>query len=174
MIGKGDIGLASCLRVPAPTNPTQLLRAYSFLFKQKLFPPIFSGLYAMWRPYWRETEDAGIHDLENPGRVPNSLAGEGIVGEDTYLFICMRRRYRCRLLKEIGAISLTRNVEDLPLEQFSWGRYLAGKNTAGVAVFIASILFAYPYLLMGYRYQKQTRLPFHDPFQSGSLAREMP
>ncbi len=167
VVGNGEFGLASCLRVPAPLSASQTLRGLAYLLKEALLPPIFSGLYAFWRPFWRETEDTEIRNLLNPSKESYRSAGPGIIGEDTYLFICMRRKYRCCMLKEIGAIGLARNVEDVPLEQFSWGRYLAGKNTALPAVLVASVLFAYPYLMMGYLYQRQNKLPFHDPYQIG-------
>jgi len=167
VVGKNGVGLASSLRVPAPSSMIQALRACSYLLKQKLIPPRFSGLYAMWRPYWRETEDQGIKNLRSPIVASYSAAGPGIVGEDTYLFICMRRRYKCVAFNKVYAIGLTRNVEDLPREQFSWGRYLAALGINPAMALLAAISFAYPYLLQGYIYQRGASHGFKDPFAPG-------
>lgn len=178
-VGNGSVGLVSCLRLPAPLSLPQLLRAEAYAFKQKLFPPAFSGLYAFWRPDWRATEDEGIRRLRSPAAGTNRVAGLGIVGEDTYLFICMRRRYQCVCLNLVGALGLSRNVEDLPSEQYSWGRYLAGKGSGIHTVVPGSIAFAYPYLLMGYLHQRRKDGEFRDPFGTdfrlpGSLEPEEP
>jgi hypothetical protein len=163
-VASGSVGLASCLRVPAPLNPHQFLRAEAYTFKQRFAPPIFTGLYAMWRPYWRETEDEGIRDLRDPRKDAYRAAGLGIIGEDTYLFVCMRKRYKCLNLGFVGAVALSRNVEDLPTEQFAWGRYMSAKGASLGAVVGASISFAYPHMLRGYVYQRSRKGEFFDPF----------
>jgi hypothetical protein len=164
LVGPGKAGLASCLRVPAPTSALQVFRAWSYTLKQAVLPPIFSGLYAFWRPFWLETEDEGIKRLRNPARETYKDSGPGLVGEDTYLFICMRRAYPCICLQQIGAVSLNRNVEDLPPEQYSWGRYLASIHTPWPAAALASVAFAYPFLMMGYLHQRRNPISVSDPF----------
>lgn len=165
--GEDNVGLTSCIRLVAPNSPARVLRSVSYLVKQKLMPPLFSGLYAFWRPYWIETEDSGIERLGNARINEYATAGLGLVGEDTYLFACMKRRYRCLHRNAVGGISLTRNVEDLPKEQFAWGRYLAATGTESATSLAASIAFAYPHLLRGYLYQRNNPGAVADPFAAG-------
>lgn len=167
LVGKNRVGLVSSARVPAPLRPSQALRACAFVLKQRLAPPKFSGLYAFWRPWWLETEDQGIRRLRTPTEAVYSSAGPGIVGEDTYLYICMKRAYKCLFSNQIGAIGLSRNVEDLPREQFSWGRYMAGLGYNSAIGVATSIGFAYPYFLKGYLYQRSSSHEFIDPYGPG-------
>lgn len=161
------IGLASCLRLPFPSQAPQVLRAWSSAIKQFFIPPVFSGLYAFRRSFWQETEDEGIKRLKNPARETYPATGPGLVGEDTYLYICMKRSHKCICVREIGAISLTRNVEDVPLEQYAWGRYLAATKVPWSAAALASIAFCYPYLFRGYLEEKSNPRKLTDPFAVG-------
>jgi hypothetical protein len=172
-VGKDNIGLASCMRIRAPYGLAGLLRDYSYLLLNAMRRPQFSGVYAMWRPFWRATEDGGIRHLKNPATARYSLAGPGVLGEDTYLYLCMRKKYRCVYLSRLGAVSLTREVDDLPVEQYAWGEHLAGTGGTTLQALAVSAAFAYPFYYAGFRHQRSHPRPFLDPFLRGVRADEL-
>lgn len=164
MVGLDRIGLVSCLRIGAVRGPLDVWRGFTY-FTLRQLRPVFTGLYAIWRPYWLETEDKGIRRLMSPRDYHRSLI-PGIIGEDTYLYLCMRRKYRCVFLRNLGGICLERDIEQLPDHQFEWGRLYAKSAANPFEVLIAAIIFAQPHLIRGYLHQKQKGTKEHiiDPF----------
>ena len=162
-VGTNGIGLVSFSKIRVVTSAAGAYRAVAFLLKQKLLPPKFVGLYAFWRPYWSETEDDGIRYLKNPRTQTYQTAGLGILGEENYLYICMKRSYRCLHINSAYALDLTGFVEDLPSLQFEWGRVI-GESVGVAAGLVASETLAYPNLLRGCLAQRREKGRFVDVF----------
>jgi len=171
MVGKDNIGLVSLSKRRAITGFRSLytrimecfinrLRRYVNLVSG-LSSTTFTGLYAIWRPYWLDSEDAGIKKLVNPKQL---LRGENVkldvknvypTGEDTYLRDCMVLKHSAVYLPDIGATCLTKSLEEHPNVQFWKGFYFAiqGRSMFGALVRTALHL-QFPYLV-GHVYGKR-------------------
>ena len=173
MIGKEDVGLVSCGKFRYPNNFVGFWRAMgynvlrkSFVFLKKvqmggLKMSAFTGLYAMYRPYWFDSEDEeGIKRLVNPKQV---FRGETIpeggvfwhAGEDTYLRDCMVKQHRVITLSDVGAICLTDRLEDIPGVQFEIGRYNATRTRSMLGAIVHVVAYAHPHYFRGFIYEKQ-------------------
>jgi len=165
-VGSEGIGLVSLSKIGGVTGASGALRTVSFILMQKVSPPRFTGLYAVWRPFWLETEDDGIRKVRDPRVEGYPEAGVGILGEDTYLYLCMKRKYVCLHDNSIYAIDVKGFVEDLPKLQYEWGRRQAELRSLP-EVIVASVLLAYPNLLRGFLRQRYQKARFIDIFAPG-------
>jgi len=156
LVGKDDIGFVSCLTLHSVGGRFGLWRAMGHRIASRLRPPALTGLYALWRPYWLDSEDEGIKLLENPrtARVKGSLV---LVGEDAYLRNCMQVKHRCIHLADIGGYSMRDDCNDRPNVQFELGRYYAEQGYSWSSVLLRSLAFARPHILRGYIRQKTAR-----------------
>ena len=147
LVGKNNIGLVSCYKFRMPRSFVGLWRTGGrhflrmlYVILMKRYPKnkrglrmsLFTGLYALYRPFWLETEDEGIKILINPkqpireGKTPIHPKFRGIcLGEDTYLRNCMEKKYRVVYLPCIGARVLSDPLHDHPAVQYWVGRYNA-------------------------------------------------
>lgn len=119
----------------------------------------FTGLYCFWRPFWLETEDAGISRLHNPKmslweRVPSEWVAEDFyaTGEDTYLRDCLVRKYPVTYLPDVGAVVLRVELESNPQVQFSNGVYFALKGRHLLGALTRTFLRLEPNYINGHRY----------------------
>jgi hypothetical protein len=165
-VGVGGVGLVSMSKLGGVNRPSSALRTVSFFLMQKVNPPKFGGLYAFWRPFWLESEDYGIRLVRDPRTEGYPEAGLGILGEDTYLFLCMKRQYHCVHDNSICAIDVKGFVEDLPRLQYEWGKALVGSRSLAAMV-VASVLLAYPNLLRGFLRQRSEKKKLVDVFAPG-------
>jgi glycosyltransferase involved in cell wall biosynthesis len=147
MVGQNNIGLASLVKHLNPLGLTRMWREFFYITRRRLISGTFTGLYAFYRPYWKDTETTeDLKILENPKL--ESLVDLGW-GEDDYLRINMSKKYKVVFLKEAGCYSLDDQHGDLPRIQFQTGRELAKKGEFFEA-FENSFLLAHPYVLKGY------------------------
>lgn len=161
LVGKDDVGFVSCLTSHTKNGLIALWRHIAFKIANKSSPPQFTGLYALWRPYWLDSEDENIKSLEDARKVKGGLA---LIGEDTYLHNCMQKKHKCIHLSEYGGYCMRNDCNDLPNVQFEIGRHYA-KTSKTPQVLLRSIMFARPNIIKGYFYQKRTddTLPSVDP-----------
>ena len=165
LVGRSDVGLASLSKFRRPRNLQNFWSLTTVTFLRKvvhgLLDPVratttFSGLYALWRPYWRESEpEEEIKRMVNPkqfyrGEKPDLKNAYIVSGEDTFLRDHMLRKYRCVYLKDIGAIDLGVATEDLPYIQFMKGQYFARQGRSTLVSVGRAILRAQPFYLMGH------------------------
>lgn len=173
MVGKEDVGLVSCGKFRYPNNLVGFWRAMgynvlrkSFVFLKKvqtggLRMSAFTGLYAMYRPYWLDSEDEeGIKRLVNPKQVfrGETIPEGGVLwhtGEDTYLRDCMMKQHRVITLSDVGAICLTDRLEDVPWVQFESGRYNATRARSMLGAIVHVVAYAHPHYFRGFIYEKQ-------------------
>jgi len=166
LVGKDDVGLVSCSKFPPINGPLGFWRAVVYHLiraRQAHFAP-FTGLYCIFRPYWLDSEDEGLKNLEDP-RTKRALGSLAAMGEDTYLRNCMVTKHRVRYLREVGAYCMTRYVEDVPHMQFELGRYMAAKGYSWIRVLLRTLMYGRIHYLRGYLYQKRTRqeIPTYSP-----------
>ena len=152
-VGKDDVGFVSCTTLHSIGGVLGLWRAAVHRIASHLRPPALAGLYAIWRPFWLDSEDEGISRLADP-RTAGAKGGLALIGEDTYLHNCMSMKHRCIRLADIGAYSLRDDCNDRPSVQFEIGRYYAEKRDGFWNVLLRSLGLARIHYLRGYVYQK--------------------
>ena len=161
LVGKDNIGFVSCSTSHSKNGLSGMWRHIAFRIANSVSPPRFTGLYALWRPYWLDSEDVNIKNLENARKVKGGFA---LMGEDAFLHNCMHTKHKCVHLSEYGGYCMRDDCNDLPNVQFEIGRHYTKKYKT-ISVLLRSILFLRPQILKGYFYQKRTNdpLPSIDP-----------
>ena len=164
LVGKDDVGLVSSSKFYPIRGPLGFWRAVAYHLARRVHFAPFTGLYCIFRPYWLDSEDEGIKNLEDP-RTERALGSLAAVGEDTYLRNCMVTKHRVVYLRDIGAYCMTRYVEDVPHMQFELGRYMAVKGHSWPSVLRKTLMYARIHYLRGYLYQKRTgrEIPTYNP-----------
>ena len=156
IVGKNEIGLASLQKFPLHSNLMgsflTIWRLMYQMFLRATYYRVFTGLYALYRPYWLETEDDGIKNLKN---VKYAGIKASTLGEDTYLRDCMNRKYRCVYLRSVGATDYGIALHDDPKMQFATGRYYFHKGMSLSGVLLASFTYFHPQSIAGYLYEKE-------------------
>ena len=152
LVDADNVGMVSCLTLHTFRGLLGPWRVIAHSVANRLYPPGLTGLYALWRPYWLDSEDDGIKEIEDPHSA-SALGGMVLVGEDTYLCNCMKRKHKCVQLPTIGARCLRDDCNDDPHVQFELGRYYFEENLAANRVLLRSVAFARPHIMAGYMYQ---------------------
>ena len=175
IVGKDNIGLVSLSKLHFPRGLVPFLRLMGEWILKKyvhrfaemyrgrgIAVTTFTGLYAIWRPYWLDSEDEGIKRLVNPKQklregisIKWSLRDFYAPGEDTYLRDCMEKKHRVVYLPDIGAIVLSSPLEDHPDVQYMKGIYFALKGRNLVGALARAFLRLQPYYLCGHLYGKR-------------------
>jgi len=174
MVGKNNVGLVSCSKARKISGFTSFYRYLAESFLRKIVHRLlakfykggglsatsFTGLYAIWRPYWLDTEKE-IKKLVNPKSI---LLGEKVklditqvypIGEDTYLRDCMAMQYSVVYLPDIGAACLTEYLEDSPFVQFWIGFYFASRGRSLLGALVRTILRLQAHYLCGHLSSKR-------------------
>ena len=171
LVGENDVGLASLVKFHYPMHLMDYWRLGINMFLSKVVHGLvdsimgtssFSGLYALWRPYWLNSEpEEEIKSFVNPkqflrGEKSYSEAVTGFAGEDTFLRDWMRRKYKCVYLRDIGAIDLGVSLEGHPFIQYRIGAYFARSGRSLPVSLGRAVLRAQPYYLKGYLAERDT------------------
>jgi SAM-dependent methyltransferase len=127
LVGKDDVGLASCRTFHSIRGLLGLWRGAGHHLASRFYPPSLTGLYAIWRPYWQDSEEEAIRRLPDP-RTTEAKGSFALIGEDAFLSNCMRVKHRCIHLPVIGGYSLRDDCNDRPRIQIEIGRYYAEKG----------------------------------------------
>lgn len=156
IVGKDNIGLASVQKFPLQSNLKGSLSTIWRLVYQVLIRSIyfgvFTGLYAVYRPYWLETEDERIKSLQN---VKYAGIKGSLLGEDTYLRDCMQRKYKCVYLRCVGAIDFGIALHDNAHMQFAMGRLYFHQQKSLWQALAAAFVYYHPDSIVGYFYEKE-------------------
>ncbi len=168
-LGENNIGLVSLSKFHHPNSVIDFWREGVLFFLRNvahgamdsvMATSTFSGLYALFRPYWLDSEpEEEARRLVNPkqfhrGEKPDTRKASAITGEDTFLRDHMQQKHRCIYLKTIGAVDLRISLENLPTIQFAIGQYFARQNRPVLISMGRAFLRAQPYYLKGYLYEK--------------------
>ncbi len=172
MVGKDKIGLVSCMQFRYPNNLVAFWRTIGYNILRKVFfyimktqkpsinMSIFSGLYALYRPFWRDSEDEeDVKKLISAKHLAKGSANSErtamFIGEDRYLRDCMEKHYRVVHLEEIGAFCLSDSVRDRPVIQFEAGRWRAKHNKSFLGQIIRTVIYFHPNHFRGFIYERQ-------------------
>lgn len=112
----------------------------------------FTGLYALYRPCWFDSENEdGIKQLRNPKYAPyNPHAWGGYTGEDTFLRDSMMKKHELLYLPDIGADDLNPSLEDTKPIQIKIGRKFAFEGRNPLNVLRHTIIHLRPYVFSSY------------------------
>ena len=170
LVGKNNVGLVSCTILRYPKSLADLWRVGTITFLRKIvhgmlapFTEItmFTGLYALWKPYWLDSEpEEKIKKHVNPkqfyrGEYAGSVPADvNPTGEDTHLKDCMLEKHRCIYLDDIGAIGLRGVFEDVPHVQYMTGQYFARRGRSLLVSLGRAFLRIQPYYLSGFIHQR--------------------
>jgi len=166
LLGKNDIGLVSCGKFYYPKSLPDLWRIGTLTFLRKIVHRIldpfmeitlFTGLYALWRPYWLDSEpEEKIKRHMNPkqfyrgeyvGEVPADM---NPTGEDTHLRDCMSEKHHCIYLRDIGAIILRDVYENVPYVEYMKGQYFRRRGRSLLVAIGRAFLRGEPHYLRGF------------------------
>ncbi len=166
VVGKNNIGLASLAKLQYPHLLTDYWRLGVVMFLRKIAhhladpvmgTTVFSGLYALWRPYWVDSEpEEEAKRFTNPKQVLRhekagfELSSSFYAGEDTFLRDWMLKKHKCVYLRDVGAIDLGTSLEGRPFVQYMTGAYFARQGRPLLVSLGRAILRAQPHYLKGY------------------------
>jgi len=170
IVGRNNVGLASLSKFRKPKDllslwsfmTTTLIHSLYKLFRSTKGSPGFSGLYAIWRPYWLKSEpEEEVKRLLNPkqlftGESQNLKYASAVTGEDSFLRDCIMKRYKIRYLDDIGAIDLGVVPISQPHLMFRRGQNTAKHGGSLIICIGRSLLRVQPFYLMGYLYERKT------------------
>jgi hypothetical protein len=173
LVGNNDIGLVSCSKFYLPKDIKGIYRGiisralskfvYPIWKKRNYSAPVqgnFTGLYALYRPFWIDSESDGIKNLNNPKqelRIDRSPVTRAYVaiGEDTYLRDCLERKHKVMYLKDLGAIAIRPQFGHHPNVQFEFGRYYYHKGRNFIGALLRATIYLRPHELRGFLFEKQ-------------------
>jgi hypothetical protein len=165
LVGKNNVGLASLTKLQYPHLLTDYWRLGVVIFLRKVVhaladsvigTTVFSGLYALWRPYWLDSEPReGVKKFVNPKQIlrqekTDAELSFAYAGEDTFLRDWMRKKHKCIYLRNVGAIDLGISLESRPFIQYMTGAYFAHQGRSFPVSLGRAFLRAQPYYLKGY------------------------
>lgn len=161
LVGKNDVGLVSLSKYRFRKSLIGRLRALlekvtriygKTLGKQWAGLAYFTGLYAIHRPFWLDSEDVeSIKGLENPKTAPLSFTSwGGYVGEDSHLRDFMVTTHRVLYLLDIGAEDLRPGLEDTKQIQCKIGLKFAYEGRSPLHPLRHSLIHLRPFVLGSY------------------------
>lgn len=153
IVGIDDIGLASCATLHCIRGVLGIWKAVAHRLADLALSAGIMGLYALWRPYWQDSEDESIKQLPDP-RKEKLRGSQVVIGEDIYLRDRMREKHVCVHLRQVGGYNMRPDWPDQQNVQFELGRSYAESGYSICSTMARSIIFARPHLLRGYLYQK--------------------
>ena len=112
IVGKNEIGLASLQKFPLHSNLMgsflTIWRLMYQMFLRATYYRVFIGLYALYRPYWLETENDGIKNLKNVQRkikkAMKQAVAEAMKEEGEFLEKQIKKSARKFGLKDTGKL----------------------------------------------------------------------
>ena len=145
-VGKDNVGYASCTTIYPVNGTVRFCQSVVHGLVSRFRPPTLTGLYALWRPYWLDSEDYGIRLLR------------WRAGEDRYLLNCMKKNHRAIHLRQAAAYSLRpyHTVADAQA-QYELGSQYANAKLQSWSVFLRSVALLQPHLFRGYVDQLETK-----------------
>jgi len=155
LVGKDNIGLVSCSKKYPYKGIQKIWRMITQKIVNLVYPIRFTGLYAIWRPYWLDSEDKGIKRLRSPKKIMDGSFEEVVFGEDVYLHNCLIKKHKSVYLRDVGAVCLTADAQDKPYVQFQSGRYFASRNYNIFQILAKSILYLRFHVMLGWLYEKR-------------------
>ena len=152
LVGKDDVGFVSMAQPYYPfMGVKSFWRMVIDCLIRRFWYNTFTGLYALWKPYWLDTEkEEDIQKLPDPRSSNALIIGRSSIGEDSFLHRKMLTKHRAIYLREIGGFNITVGKNDLPYLQFQSGQIKARMGKLFPAVLFDTFLRLRPLILSGY------------------------
>lgn len=159
-VGDG-VGLCSMSKYWRPQSIAGFYRSMAQITASRVWPGRFTGLYAIYRPHWLET-----NDLETAKNIWSVKRGKiryrgASVGEDTWL--CNRMidsPFRCVYRPEIGGWDYGIPYNLIPSVQFEKGRWFASLGFGFPRMIIKAYVYLKPHVIRGWlHWQKNPDIP---------------
>ncbi len=144
LVGEGNVGLVSLSKRRGAGTFGELVRNASKkaikITKRRAF---FTGLYALYRPYWLDSEkEEEVRRIPHP-HSPGLLKGVApYVGEDVILRNYMRKKHKVVYLPDVGGKDLRISLEDRPVVQRKLGERFFMEGRSISYVLPRSIMYA--------------------------------
>jgi len=167
MVGRDNVGIVSVTRFYLPHGLIDVYRLVGWavikkyvhgirrLIGRKTASQPFSGTYALYKPYWLDSEPLAkikahksVKQLLRRGEKISSSSIGG-VGEDSHLRDYMLTKHKVVCLEDIGAFVTSDPYENLPAMQFSKGVYFSRNGRSLVISIARAVLRCQPYYLIG-------------------------
>ncbi|MCW3975548.1 MAG: hypothetical protein NWE86_04825, partial [Candidatus Bathyarchaeota archaeon] len=169
MLGKRNIGLVSLSKLRERKGLIGQLRNFMEklirMYAKNLDPNIagrdyFTGLYALYRPYWLNSESPdSIKKLTNPSITPIEPLNEySDIGEDTHLRDWMIKKYKCLHLPDTGALVTRLGNEDSKKIQYKTGKKYAHEGKNFFYVLRHALIHIRPHVIVSYLKYRYTRI----------------
>lgn len=157
---KKRVGLVSVSKFYYPHSFRELWQAFITRLLRRIKIALkkhgnFSGLYAFYRPYWRETEPEDILKQVHDQKRSKKIDPNGYCGEDTLLRQYMETRYRTIFLATEGGIGLRGAVSNDGIVQFAIGLYFASERKSVLGVLARTFMYLRPMYLVGYLWSRR-------------------
>jgi hypothetical protein len=167
-LGEKNVGLVSLSKLRERKGLIGRLRNFMEklirIYAKKLDPNVagldyFTGLYAVYRPYWLNSENLdSIKKLKNPSKARlGPLKEDSNIGEDTHLRDWMIKKYKCLYLPDIGAQVTRLGLEDSKKIQYKTGKKYVHEGKNFFYVLRHALIHIRPHVIVSYlkyRYAK--------------------
>lgn len=144
LVGKDDIGLVSLeKRRGAGTVGEAFRNVTKKALKVTTRRHFFTGLYALYRPYWIDSEDQEVvRKILPPSN--NGMVAEGVwyVGEDVILRDAVGAKHKLLYLPVVGGKDITISFEDKPHVQKKLAQKLFEEGRSFSYVLVSSVIYA--------------------------------
>ena len=143
-VGEENIGIVSMSKRRGAGTLGELVRNVSKkVVKVMRRRAYFTGLYALYRPYWLDTEiEEEVRKIPHPDS-PGLLKGDApYLGEDLILRNYMKRKHKVVYLPDVGGTDLRVSLEDRPSVQMKLGERFFHSGRRLTYVLTRSILYA--------------------------------
>jgi hypothetical protein len=134
MVGVDGVGLVSLGKRRGGGTLGELVRnsskRFARLMRNRTF---FTGLYALYRPYWLDSEDQDqLRGVQHPHAQDAPTAGAIYLGEDVILRNAMLAKHKVVYLPDVGGTDLRISLEDrAPIQAKTGLRYYADGKPMG-------------------------------------------
>lgn len=152
LVGNGNVGFVSMAQPYYPfMGVKSFWRMVVDCLVRRFWYNTFTGLYALWKPYWLDTEKVeDIQKLPDPRSSHALIIANSSIGEDSFLHQKMLTKHRAIYLRDIGGFKLAVGKNDLLYLQFQSGKIKARMGKLLPAVLFATFLRLRPLILSGY------------------------
>lgn len=139
IVGEDDVGMACLEKRRGGGTVGEVVRNVSKkVVKVVRRRPFFTGLYALYRPYWLDSEVE-----EEAMSVPSPYAGgQEFLGEDVMMRNAVRRRHKVVYLPVVGGTDVTISFEDRPSIQRKLGARYFTEGVGLAYVLTRSLMYA--------------------------------